>query len=285
MHPSPDKQIAIGWQSPLAGRVRVSLRVSDGHPGGGNGIDWALVHQQTIHERRVAAGYVKQGGSFPDGSGTKVMDELDVQPGEFISLVIAAHDHQHACDTTICDLTITEIEGKGRTWKTPEQLQNRIHEGNPLDDVSGERSVWHFYTVSDTNKKSAVPIVSRTSTLGKWIDILHGENDSKVLSQLAVTIQKLLLSESNEPTDVDKRLRDNLLSPSGPLFTGVKLDAPLDEKAKAEIAGLMRELDAVRVVAAKPLPPLPVGSEERQRESLRQIVWAMLMSSEFRFNH
>jgi hypothetical protein len=38
-------------------------------------------------------------------------------------------------------------------------------------------------------------------------------------------------------------------------------------------------------VAAKPLPPLPIGSAKRQQESLRQMVWAMLMSSEFRFNH
>jgi hypothetical protein len=285
MHPSPDKQIAIGWQSPLDGRVQVSLRVSDGHPGGGNGVDWALVRRQATGEQRLGAGYVKQSGSFPDEPGSTVVDELDVQHGEFVSLVIAAHDHQHACDTTICDLTISELEGRGRTWKAAEQLQNRIHQGNPLADATGNRSVWHFYKVGDSKEKSEVPIVSRSSLLGRWVDMLHGQHDPQALSQLAVAIQELLLTEVDSVADADKKLRGDLLSPSGPLFAGVKLDAPLDEQAKAEMASLMAELNAVRPIASQPLPQLPLGSEQRLQNSLRQMVWAMLMSSEFRFNH
>jgi hypothetical protein len=287
VHPSPDQQIAIGWQSPLAGRVRISLRVSDGHPGGGNGVDWALVHRHAIDERRLETGFVKQGKSFPEGDGPAVVAELDVQKGEFISLVIASHDHQHACDTTICKLTITETKARGRTWNAAEQLQNRIHLGNPLSDTSKHRSVWHFYTVSDTNKKAAVALVSRSSLLGRWIDMLHGQNDPKSLNQLAAAVQKLLLADNKAKSvdDADKRLRQTLLASAGPLFADVKLNTPLDEKTKAKISELVRELNAIRAVAAKPLPPLPLGSEERRQNTLRQIVWAMLMSPEFRFNY
>jgi hypothetical protein len=285
VHPSPDKQIAIGWQSPLAGRVQVSLRVSDGHPGSGNGVDWAIVHRQAAGDRRLGAGFMKRGGSFPVGGGSTVVSELDVRRGEFISLVISAHDRQHACDTTICELKIAEVKGKRRIWNAAEQLKARIHLSNPLADTLGNRSVWHFYTVSDKNEKSAVALVSPASLLGQWIDMLHGQNDPQALSVLAVTIQRQLLLESKSAADVDKKLRIALLSPSGPLFVGVKLEAPLDEKAKAEIASLTVERNAVRQVAAKPLPPLPVGGEKRRHASLRQMVWAMLMSSEFRFNH
>ena len=94
-----------------------------------------------------------------------------------------------------------------------------------------------------------------------------------------------MLAEADPGDEIDKTLRDNLLSPAGPLFAGVPLDAPFDEKAKAEIARLMVESDSVREVAARPLPPLPIGIEERQKNSLRQMVWAMPMSPEFRFNH
>ena len=248
-------------------------------------MDWALVHRQPTGERRLGEGFVKQGGSYPDGDGSTVVDEFDVQKGEIVALVIAAHDRQHACDTTICDLTITEIEGQGRTWKAAEQLQNRIHLNNPLADTSGNLSVWHFYTLSDTNETMAVSIVSRSSLLGRWIDMLHAKNDPQSLSDLAAAIQRLLLSDDSAAGDVDKKLRDDLVSPSGPLFAGVTLDAPLDEKAKAGIASLTAESNAARAVAAKPLPLLPADSQQRQQKSLQQIVWAMLMSSEFRFNH
>jgi hypothetical protein len=287
VHPSPDRKIAIGWQSPFTGRVRVSLRVSDGHPNGGNGVDWAIIHRQATDERRLKEGYVKQGGSFPDGDGPAVIGELDVQQGEFISLVIAAHDHQHACDTTICDLTITELEGKRRTWKAAEQLQNRLHLSNPLADTSENRAVWHFYTVNDTTSQSTAPVVARSSLLGKWIDLLHASNDSKELVTHSAAVQQLLLQESNPAPaeDIDNRLREDFNSPAGPLFSGMNLNVSHDEKAKAEIAALQAELNTLRPVAARPLPPLPANSEQRRRKSLQQVVWAMLMSSEFRFNH
>jgi hypothetical protein len=287
MHPSPDRKIAIGWQSPLTGRVRVGLRVSDGHPGGGNGVDWEIAHRGAIDERILQEGHVKQGGSFPDGDSPTAIGEVDVSQGEFISLVIAAHDHQHACDTTICDLTITEIEGQSRTWQAAEQLYNRIHLSNPLTDTSENRSVWHFYTVNDTTSPSAAPVVARSSLLGKWIDLLHTTNDSKELVTHAAAVQQLFLQEPNPASakDINQSLRDSFNSPAGPLFAGMNLTVSHDEKAKTEIAARQAELNPLRPIAAQPLPPLPLDSEIRRRKSLQQVVWALLMSSEFRFNH
>ena len=285
MHPAPEQQIALGWQSPLLGRVRISFRVSAGHPEGSNGVDWTLVHRHPLGETRLSEGFVKQGESFPDEETPTIVTERDVRPGEFVLLVIAAHEHQHACDTTICDLTITEIEEQHRTWKAVEQLQNRIHLGNPLADTLGNPSVWHFYTRSDDNKTAAVALISPASPLGQWIDMLHGKNDSKALIQLAISTQQRLLTEADSPVDasaVDQKLCVNRHSSASSLFADIKLDSPLDEKAKSEIAALAAALDVVRPVAAK---PLPIGIEERQQKSLRQLVWAMLMSPEFRFNH
>ncbi len=44
VHPAPDGPVALAWISPLAGRVRVTGRIVDGHPGGPTGVGWQLKH-------------------------------------------------------------------------------------------------------------------------------------------------------------------------------------------------------------------------------------------------
>jgi len=44
VHPANDGPVAVAWLSPLAGRVRLTGRVADGHPGGGDGVAWTLEH-------------------------------------------------------------------------------------------------------------------------------------------------------------------------------------------------------------------------------------------------
>jgi hypothetical protein len=42
VHPAPDGPVAVGWISPVEGRVRMRGRVADGHPGGATGVGWKL---------------------------------------------------------------------------------------------------------------------------------------------------------------------------------------------------------------------------------------------------
>ena len=44
VHPAPDGPVAVAWLSPVTGTVRVTGRVADGHPGGGDGVAWKLEH-------------------------------------------------------------------------------------------------------------------------------------------------------------------------------------------------------------------------------------------------
>ncbi|MFM1770812.1 MAG: hypothetical protein RJA22_3341 [Verrucomicrobiota bacterium] len=44
VHPAPDGPVAVAWISPLDGEVRLQGRVIDAHPGGGDGVGWALEH-------------------------------------------------------------------------------------------------------------------------------------------------------------------------------------------------------------------------------------------------
>ena len=45
VHPAPDGPVAIGWVSPISGKVQITGRVADSHPGGPNGVGWRLEKQ------------------------------------------------------------------------------------------------------------------------------------------------------------------------------------------------------------------------------------------------
>jgi hypothetical protein len=44
VHPASDGPVAVAWLSPIAGTVRITGRVADGHAGGGDGVAWTLEH-------------------------------------------------------------------------------------------------------------------------------------------------------------------------------------------------------------------------------------------------
>ena len=56
VHPSPDLQVAVGWQSPVAATVKVDARVTHAHPECGNGVTWSLEIRRGATRQRLAAG-------------------------------------------------------------------------------------------------------------------------------------------------------------------------------------------------------------------------------------
>ncbi len=42
VHPAPNGNVAIGWLSPIAGKIRITGRVKDVHPGGPDGVGWLI---------------------------------------------------------------------------------------------------------------------------------------------------------------------------------------------------------------------------------------------------
>ena len=70
VHPAPDGPVAIGWVSPISGKVQITGRVVDGHPGGTNGVGWRLekqsqdlsvpLHQLAEHSAQRAALFARR---------------------------------------------------------------------------------------------------------------------------------------------------------------------------------------------------------------------------------
>jgi len=44
VHPGANGAVAIGWLSPFTGKVRITGRVKDAHPGGPDGVGWSIAH-------------------------------------------------------------------------------------------------------------------------------------------------------------------------------------------------------------------------------------------------
>ena len=148
MHPLPDRDVAVGWRSPLEGHVSVRANVAMGDARGGNGIEWAIVADSSTRRVVLAHGAIGAGGSqgIPDNAAARKSLEAAVETGDMVSLVVAAKEGNHICDTTIIELVITESGAGGRTWDLTREVVDSIHAGNPHPDAEGHAGVWHFYS-------------------------------------------------------------------------------------------------------------------------------------------
>ena len=155
MHPGPDRDVAAGWRSPIKGIVKVKASVAHGQAGS-NGIDWWIVRETKTDRKNLVHGATSGTGSqaIPAGADQqKTLDKVQVEPGDMISLVVGPKG-SHVCDTTVIELVITEVGGRGRTWDLTRDVIGTLHAGNPHGDGQGNADVWYFYSVNSTASPS-----------------------------------------------------------------------------------------------------------------------------------
>ncbi|HAK97528.1 MAG TPA: hypothetical protein DCM87_21690 [Planctomycetes bacterium] len=143
MHPLPSRDVAACWRSPLGGRVRVAGRVAMGDAAGGNGILWSVARDRGAERETPARGELGTGGAsdVPPAGGAL---DVEVAPGDVLSLIVGAKNGDHFCDTTIVAFTIAEEGGCARVWDLARDVLDGIHEGNPRADAFGNADVWSF---------------------------------------------------------------------------------------------------------------------------------------------
>ena len=271
MHPSPEKDVALVWQSPIAGRVRLNGRIVHSHDACGNGVVWSVLHRHDLVESKLAGGDIDRGRSYPNEGGPVTLSELDVGVGDSVLLAISARDRNHACDTTVFEFVVTEINGEQRVWNaTSDILENRL-------------AVWQ---IGKRNAPGTSTPADRSPTLlTRWRASLKSTEVAES-TRLATNLQSLLLAPpSPTVTQTDMQLRELLLSPTGPLFRNRPSIPQFDEAAKSELAQLTADIVALRPLASQPLPPLDPATADRPRRTLQRMTWALMMSPEFRFNH
>jgi hypothetical protein len=148
MHPLPDRDVAVGWRSPLQGRVRIKASVAMADAHGGNGIEWTVVVDAGTHRTVLAHGEIGPGGSqaIPANAEAGKQLEASVASGNMVSLVVGAKAGDNNCDTTVVELAIAEAEAGGRAWDLTREVVDSIHAGNPHPDAAGHADVWQFYS-------------------------------------------------------------------------------------------------------------------------------------------
>ncbi|MBI1313605.1 DUF1592 domain-containing protein [bacterium] len=213
VHPRPERWVAVGWKSPLASRVRVEPTVADAHNACGNGIRWSVELRRGSQRRVLRSGDVNLGSR----ATIEPIRELDVRPGDLLSLIIDSRDRNHVCDLTHIDLSITELrsdQAEPRRWSLSGDCADSIAEGNPLADRLGNPAVWHFYTglVDEPRLQSVIP---ENSLPAKWLDT----SDSAAAAEIAKSLTTLLTQPLPAELDAgDALLWEELRSLSGPLF-------------------------------------------------------------------
>jgi hypothetical protein len=216
VHPVPTLQVAVGWRSPVAATMRAEARLTHAHPECGNGVLWSLELRRGATRQRLATGVAHGAQEVKAGP----IENLAVQPGDLISLLVSPREGNHSCDLTAVDLVLTSGGDTPQTWDLAADVSPDVLAGNPHADRLGNADVWHFYSEPDTGGGDAGPVIPDGSLLARW----QSTSDGGERQKLAEQIQQLLLAGA--PADKespDGKLYRQLASFGGPLFAATKL--------------------------------------------------------------
>ncbi len=211
VHPSPSRRVVIGWRSPMATTLRVAGVVQHAHPECGNGVAWTVELRRGSSRQRLVAGTSQGAKEVKFGP----LENLSVQPGDVLSVVVSPRDGNHSCDLTAVDFNLSDGT---RTWDLAKDVSPNILAGNPHADRLGNAGVWHFYSEPD-NGGGAEPVLPVGSLLAKWQSSASAAEKPKLADEL----QKLLAGgAAGLAKDApDAVLYRQLTSLNGPLLASI----------------------------------------------------------------
>jgi len=129
-HPSPTRASVIAWRCEKPGTLRIHGDVADAHPECGNGVTWALEVRRGHSSEVLASGVTKGANVLPMGP----FENVRVEAGQVIALVIGPREGNHSCDLTAVNLTLSDGL---KTWDLAKDVSPNILQGNP-------HGAWHF---------------------------------------------------------------------------------------------------------------------------------------------
>jgi hypothetical protein len=237
VHPGPNNGVAVAWQSPITGKVKITGKLTDADPAGGDGIAWIVDHRQGDVRRELASGDFPNGGAqeMAKGNNADRLASVEVKTGDRIELLVLPKEN-YICDTTVVELVITATDGAA-SWDLTKDLLDDPHQGNPHDDRSGHKGVWHFMDMANSNRAklasgdAAVAAFQRVAASGKSDEIGRAADEFG---------KAFTLTDARSPFWVSR---------------------PEDEKslpaaAHNSLTKLRQDLDALKKA---PLPPVPTA--------------------------
>jgi len=238
VHPTPQEFVAVTWQSPIEGAVRVSGRVAHAHPACGNGVAWWLEHRRGERATLLGDGNLDLGKE-----ANPAVQSVKLEKGDLLVLAVDPREGEHTCDMTEVWLTVTEHNAPKRVWDLANDVSDDVQAGNPHADKQGNAAVWSF--VRGIVKKSVArpaSILPANSVLDRWRFAVANPDRQADAEKLARDAEALLTGRrpANEK-DPDRVLYDRLSSVDSPLLAGVDLAKIAKRQANAPAFGLPRE--------------------------------------------
>ena len=129
-HPSPTRASVVAWRCAKAGALRIRGDVADAHPECGNGVAWTLEVRRGHSSELLAQGQTEGADTIAVGP----FENVKVEAGQVVALIVEPRDGDHACDMTTVNLTIESGEA---SWDLAKDVSPNIHAGNP-------HGPWHF---------------------------------------------------------------------------------------------------------------------------------------------
>lgn len=226
VHPSPTLRAAVGWRSPVATTVGVEAVVKHAHPECGNGVTWSLELRRGAVRQRLATGTAQGNSEAKAGP----VENVVVQAGDVVSLLIGPRDGNHLCDLTAVDLKVASAGKDAQTWDLAADVSADVLAGNPHADRMGHAGVWHFYTEPEKGAGQFAPVIPAGSVLAKWQAAREAGEKEKLAGQVQALLTAGAPAEKDSP---DAALYRQLASLGGPLFGG-KFAADRGPKPDAE---------------------------------------------------
>ncbi|HTI51635.1 MAG TPA: DUF1587 domain-containing protein, partial [Planctomycetaceae bacterium] len=228
VHPSPKLQAAVGWKSPLAATFRIEGTVTHAHPECGNGVTWSLELRRGTTRQRLATGVAAGAKEVKFGP----IENLAIETGDVVSLLIGPRDGNHACDLTDVQLVLTSAGAQGREWNLTRDISGDVQAANPHSDRYGNAGIWHFY-VEPVSAETG-PVIPAGSLLARW----QASSDAAEKRKLAEEVQKLLVSGAPAAKDSpDAALYRQLASLGGPLFSSLAANRSREKSATTAPGG------------------------------------------------
>jgi hypothetical protein len=236
VHPGPTNGVVIAWQSPINGTVRISGKLTDADPAGGDGIAWIIDHRQGGGRRELASGDFPNGGAqeMAKGKNAERLNGVDVKVGDRIELLVLPKEN-YICDTTAVDLVIASADGSA-SWDLTRDLIDDPLQANPHADRQGNKSVWHFLDMANSNRArqaNADPALAawqKVAAQGKPDEIQHAAEEFQRAFSNADATSPFWINRSED-------------------------ESILPETARASLAKLRGELESLKKT---PLPPMPL---------------------------
>jgi hypothetical protein len=152
IHPGPTNGVVVSWKSPVSGTVKITGRVVDADPNGGDGIAWIVDLRHAGSVRELASGDFGDGGSqsLTYGPFAEKLSAIEVQAGDMLQLLVLPKA-SHAFDTTVVELKIATSDGS-MTWDLAADVVDDLHQGNPHADRLGHANVWHFLDMAASKR-------------------------------------------------------------------------------------------------------------------------------------